>query len=103
MQDIIKKIIEIDRNAQKMTEEALALKSEAESAIEKDKSALREQYIARAKKRIEITARTEESFLEEALDDINKKYSSAAAQLKSKYDNNHSQWAEEIYKRVIGG
>lgn len=103
MQDIIKKIIEIDHTAQKMTDDALTLKSEAESSIEKDKKALREQYIARAKKRIDITAKTEEKFLEEALDDINRKYSAAASKLSSKYDSSHSQWAEEIYKRVIGG
>lgn len=103
MQDIIKKIIEIDHMAQKMTDDALALKSEAESSIEKDKLALRDKYIERAKKRIDVTASTEEKFLAEALDEINSRYSAIASVLNGNYDKNHAQWAEEIYKRVIGG
>ncbi len=103
MQDIIKKIIEIDHMAQKMTEDALALKEEAESSIENDKKALREKYIERARKRIEVTAATEEKFLEESLDEIGKRYSMIAAKLNENYETNHVRWADEIYKRVIGG
>lgn len=103
MQDIIKKIIEVDRMAQKMTDDALALKGEAEKSIENDKKALREKYIQRARKRIEVTAATEEKFLEESLDEIKNKYSGIAANLQENYEQNHAKWAGEIYKRVIGG
>lgn len=103
LQDIIKKIIEIDHMAQKMTDDALALKTQAESSIEQDKKALREEYIQRARKRIEVTAKTEEKFLEESLADIKAKYSGVAAVLNDNYSKNHAQWSQEIYKRVIGG
>lgn len=103
MQDIIKKIIEIDHMAQKMTDEALQLKSEAESSIEEDKKALREKYIQRAKRRIEVTTATEEKFLEETLDEIKKRYDNVAATLNEKYEKNHDRWANEIFQRVIGG
>jgi hypothetical protein len=103
MQDIIKKIIEIDHMAQKMTEDALALKNQAQSSIENDKKALREQYIQRARKRIDVTAVTEEKFLEESLVEINARYSTVAAKLNDNYEANHVRWADEIYKRVIGG
>lgn len=103
MQDIIKKIIEIDHMAQKMTDDALALKSEAEKSIEDDKKTLREKYIQRARKRIEVTSAMEEKFLEESLEDINKRYSAVASKLNDTYSENHGNWAGEIYKRVIGG
>jgi hypothetical protein len=103
VQDIIKKIIEIDHMAQKMTDDALALKGEAESSIDKDKKSLREKYMQRAKRRIDVTAKTEEKFLEEALDEIKSKYSGVASVLNQNFNENHKQWAEEIYKRVIGG
>ena len=103
MQDIIKKIIEVDHMAQKMTDDALALKGEAESSIEQDKKALHEQYIERAKKRIDVTSKTEDKFLEEALVEISSKYSGVTAILNENFDKNHDRWAEEIYKRVIGG
>lgn len=103
MQDIIKKIIEIDKTAQKMTNDALALKSQAETSIEQDKKDLREKYIQRARRRIDVTAKTEEKFLEEALDEIKKRYNGVSAKLNENFDLNHKRWAEEIYERVIGG
>lgn len=103
MQDIIKKIIEIDKTAQKMTSDALALKEEAQLSIEQDKKELREKYIQRAKRRIDVTAQTEEKFLEEALDEIKQRYDGVAAKLNESFELNHKRWAEEIYQRVIGG
>ena len=63
MQDIIQKIIEIDKRAQKMTDEAQELRKEAEASIESDKKALREQYLERARRRIAITNETEDKYL----------------------------------------
>ncbi|CDZ24457.1 hypothetical protein CCDG5_1343 [[Clostridium] cellulosi] len=103
MQDIIKKIIEIDKTAQKMTNDALALKEQIKSSIEQDKKDLRDKYIQRARRRIEVTAQTEEKFLQEALDEIKARYDGISTKLKEQYELNHERWAEEIYKRVIGG
>lgn len=103
VQDIIKKIVEIDRMAQKMTSEALELKTQAEESVEKDKKALREQYIQRAQRRIGITADTEEKFLRQSLDEIAKKYDEATANLQTKFNGEHEKWVSEIYTRVIGG
>lgn len=102
MQDIIQKIIEIDRRAQKMTADALALKHEAEASIESDKKALREKYIAKARHRIEITAETEQKFLDESLADIEKKYAGISEKLDDVYAANGSKWVDSLYSRVIG-
>lgn len=103
MQDIIQKIIEIDQMAQKMTDDALALKSEAEASIESDKKALRQQYIEKAHKRIAVTAQTEEKFLSETLDDISKKYAAISQKLDGVYERDHGKWVNELYNKVIGG
>lgn len=103
MQDIIQKIIEIDRVAQKMTDEARQMKTEAEVSIESDKKALREKYIARARNRIKVTSETEEKFLGEALAEIDKKYAAIADRLNGEYDSNRQKWVEELTNRVIGG
>ena len=103
MQDIIKKIIEIDHMSQKLTDEALALKSEAEASIEKDKQALKEKYLEKARKRIAITSDTEEKFLSETLDDITKKYDEIAKKLDAVYERDHQKWVGELYNKVIGG
>ena len=103
MQDIIQKIIEIDHMAQKMTDEALALKSEAEASIESDKKALREEYIEKARNRIRLTAETEEKFLASSLEDIRVKYAAVSQKLENVYENKHEKWVDELYSKVIGG
>lgn len=103
MQDIIQKIIEIDHMAQKLTDEALALKSEAEASIESDKKALRDNYIEKARNRMKLTAETEQNFLKEALEDINKKYAAVSQKLERVYESEHDRWVSELYNKVIGG
>ncbi|MDR3644211.1 MAG: hypothetical protein P4M02_03960, partial [Clostridia bacterium] len=70
MQDIIQKIIEIDRMAQKLTDETIDLRKEAEDSIENDKKRMREQYIERARNRIRKNSDTEEAFLKQSLEEI---------------------------------
>lgn len=103
MQDIIKKIIEIDRMAQKMTDESNALRDEAERAIESDKKKLRESYIERARHRISVIGETEEGFLKQGLDDIQKHYADVAEKLNEVYAAKRQGWVDEIYTKVIGG
>lgn len=103
MQDIIKKIIEIDRMAQKITDDTIALRKEAEASIEADKQELREKYIEKARHRIGIMTETEENFLKEALATIDKRHTDVAADLNSVYEQNRQGWVNEIYTRVIGG
>ena len=103
MQDIIQKIIEIDRMAQKMTDDALAMKNEVEASIDSDKKKLREDFVARARHRISVTAETEKKFLEEALAEIDKKYSDVAEKLNTLYNEKHDLWVNDLYSKVIGG
>jgi hypothetical protein len=103
MQDIIQKIIEIDEAAQKMTDDALALKAEAEASIESDKKVLREKYIAKARARIQKNAETEQKFLEEALGEIEQKYAAVSQRLDNVYNEQHEKWVNELYNKVIGG
>jgi len=103
MQDIIRKIIEIDHMAQKMTDEALSLKSEAEASIGKDKEALKEKYLEKARIRIAKRSETEEQFLIETLEDISTKYDAVSKKLNNIYELNHSKWVDELYNKMIGG
>lgn len=97
------KIIEIDRIAQKMTDEALAMKSEAEAAVENDKKKLRESYIDRAHHRIKVIEQTEMNLYEQSLAELEKKYADVSAKLDETYQANHEKWVSELYTKVIGG
>lgn len=102
MQDIIKKIIEIDKMAQKLTDEAFELKKEAEISIENDKKILREQYIEKAHERIALNTETEQAFLKQSLEEIEKKHNEIEARLKGIDADNRKKWVNDLYFRVIG-
>lgn len=103
MQEIINQIIEIDKKAQAMTDEALSMKKKAESDIKNEIDALHDKYMQRANRRIKVTSDTEQKFLEETLQSIKAKYENKKSNLNEDYEKNHTLWAGEIYKRVIGG
>ena len=102
MQDIIKKIIEIDHMAQKMSDESISLKKEAEIAVKSDAKVLREKYIQKARNRIRVNAETEGKFLAHTLDEIQSKTDETELKLKDIYSHNKDKWADEIYNRVLG-
>lgn len=102
MQDIIQKIIEIDHMAQKLTDETIEMRKEAEASIENDKKKLREEYIEKARKRIGQNKEIEETFLQQSLRDIDARYVQIEDRLRKTYDEKHTQWAEAIYNRVLG-
>ena len=54
MQDMIEKIINMDEKAQEITEEAKRSKAKTAQEIAEQKEQLRENYLKRARKRIEL-------------------------------------------------
>ena len=103
MQDIIQKIIEIDKNAQKMTEEARQSRLEAEKAVHAEMDKLRSEYLERAHARIRKTQATEEAFQMEALKEIERKHNVTADSLRGMYEQNREKWVDQLFNRVIGG
>lgn len=103
LQDIIKKIIEIDHMAQKMTDEASSLKTEAEKSVENDKKSLTENYLKKARDRVEVNKKIEEDYLKQALADIEARNAGLEESMKKKFAESRGQWVDEIYQRVIGG
>lgn len=103
MQDIIQKMIDIDRQAQKLTDDALALRRETEVEIKNDQKALREKYIADARQQIQKNSETEEQNLNRYLEEIEKKYAAISKNLDEIYEQNHDKWVEEMFKLVVSG
>ena len=56
MQDMIKKIVDMDEKAQEITEEAKRSKALSAQEIAETKERIRENYLARARKRIELNS-----------------------------------------------
>lgn len=101
MEDMISKIVDMDKKARDMTSEAQQSKIDYEKQIILTKEKIKNDYLERAKKRIEINRRTAQQKSDEALAQIEAKNAAVIENLKKTHSENHENWVDEIVSRVL--
>ena len=102
MQDMIKKIVDMDEKAQEITEEAKRSKALSAQEIAETKERIRENYLARARKRIELNRIQEKNQARQILADAEKKYEGQLIKMQELYRQQGGNWVDAIVGRVIG-
>ena len=102
MQDMIKKIVDMDEKAQEITEEAKRSKALSAQEIAETKERIRENYLARARKRIELNRIQEKNQARQSLADAEKKYEVQLINMQELYRQQGGNWVDAIVGRVIG-
>ena len=102
MQDMIKKIVDMDEKAQEITEEAKRSKALSAQEIAETKERIRENYLARARKRIEFNRSQEKNQARQILADAEKKYEVQLIKMQELYRQQGGNWVDAIVGRVIG-
>lgn len=102
MQDMIKKIVDMDEKAQEITEEAKRSKDLSAQEIAETKERIRENYLARARKRIELNRIQEKNQARQILADAEKKYEVQLIKMQELYRQQGGNWVDAIVGRVIG-
>ena len=102
MQDMIKKIVDMDEKAQEITEEAKRSKALSAQEIAETKERIRENYLARARKRIELNRIQEKNQARQILADAEKKYEVQLIKMQKLYRQQGGNWVDAIVGRVIG-
>ena len=102
MQDMIKKIVDMDEKAQEITEEAKRSKALSAQEIAETKERIRENYLARARKRIELNRIQEKNQARQILADAEKKYEVQLIKMQELYRQQGGNWVDAIVSRVIG-
>ena len=102
MQDMIKKIVDMDEKAQEITEEAKRSKALSAHEIAETKERIRENYLARARKRIELNRIQEKNQARQILADAEKKYEVQLIKMQELYRQQGGNWVDAIVGRVIG-
>ncbi len=102
MQDMIKKIVDMDEKAQEITEEANRSKALSAQEIAETKERIRENYLARARKRIELNRIQEKNQARQILADAEKKYEVQLIKMQELYRQQGGNWVDAIVGRVIG-
>lgn len=100
MQDIIRKIVEMDEEARQLKEQAEKEKLESEKSIAETKQKVHDDLIQRAKARAEKTTQVERAALDKSWQETKLLHEEIENNLKNHYVQNKDMWIEEIVKRA---
>ena len=92
----------MDEKAQEITEEAKRSKALSAQEIAETKERIRENYLARARKRIELNRIQEKNQARQILSDAEKKYEVQLIKMQELYRQQGGNWVDAIVGRVIG-
>ena len=101
MQDMLKKIIEMDEQARLVKEKAKLEKAAAEKEIIETKQKIHDNYIERAKERVEKNLAIDKSNAQKAWEQTQSKHKELSAVLDAMYQQNCDNWVDEIVQSVI--
>lgn len=101
MEDMISKIIDMDKKARDMTNEAVQSKINYEKEIIRTKEKIKNDYLERANERIKINTQAAQKSADEKLAAIEKKNEALTAELNQSCSQNKEKWVNEIVERVI--
>lgn len=102
MEEMIARIVEMDKKAREMTDEAVKNKLDYEQRIIQTKEKIKNDYLERAKQRIEVNRQSAQKKADDQLRLIMKKNSAVVQRLEESCAQNSERWADEIFARVVG-
>ncbi len=101
MQDMLKKIIEMDEQARLVKEKAKLEKAAAEKEIIETKQKIHDNYIERAKDRVEKNLAVDKANAQKLWEGTEAKNSQMLKELDKLYQENCDKWVDEIVTSVI--
>lgn len=102
MQNMIKEIVDMDRKAREITDAAQLEKVNSEKEVADRRERIREEYLARARKRIALNEPQERAAAEKAWAVVDAKNKERAQHLDDLYKEKGDEWVRTIVARAIG-
>lgn len=103
MQELLAKIVEMDAKARRIKEQAERDKLSSEAEIEELRQKIYDDYITRAKDRVEKNISVDRHLAEEAYAEKLADKERLSKALREVYDQNRDAWIDGIVDRVING
>lgn len=101
LEQVIKRILDVDLKARSITNEASGRRADAERSILDKKAALREDYLNKARAKIEMIRETEEKAADAAIEESKAEQEELLAVLEEQYSKNKARYVNEIFDRII--
>lgn len=102
MQDLMKQIVELDRQAREITDSAQKEKVDSEKEVVRKREQIRNDYLEQARKKIAENEPKERAAAEGEWQEKNKKNLEISKKLDDLYREKGDQWVSEIVQRVLG-
>lgn len=99
---IIEKIMDIERRAQHIMEEAKGQRDGLDSYVENEEKRISREYREHAQQKVAHVQEIELESAQQRLAEVKQQTAAQKAQLGAIYDKNKETWLEELKKRVIG-
>ncbi len=101
MEDMLSKIVDMDEKVRLETQKAEQNKADTFKSISEKKDAIYNDYITRARERIESDYKTELKRSEEKLRTVQNKQKECLTLMEEMYRQHCDKWVDEIVERVI--
>lgn len=101
MQELLAKIIKMDEKAREMKEKAEQEKINSEQEIEELRQQIYDDYIMRAKERVEKNIAIDKKIAQEDLEKYRREAETVKEEMQRLYDENAGRWIDTIVNRVL--
>lgn len=102
MDEIIKKIIEIEKKADKLVDDAKGLNENVSKEAQKDADPEIDRLNNEIDKQIELLQQESEKRVNDGKEKIKADFEKAKKVLNDKYDKEHEKWEQLIFEKIFG-
>ncbi len=101
MEEMIKRIIDMDRKAREITDAAQQEKIDCEKEIARKAAQIRSEYLERARRRIQVNAEAEQTLADQEWRRRKAKYDKQREDLQASFDAHREAWVAQIVANVL--
>ena len=101
MQDLLKKIIEMDEQARKIEQQAKSEKIKSEQEVEELREQIYNDYIERARERVEKNIAVDRQHADERIAAAAADTNAKKQEMRRMYDEKKEAWVDEIVRRAL--
>lgn len=99
---MVNQIITAEHSAKALAEEGRQKQEQVQSGLEQETADLRENYLQRARHRIELVEQTERAGAEEAIAKLDEKQRQAMKDVEAVYEKNRDKWVDTLFSMIVG-
>ncbi|MCD7947079.1 MAG: hypothetical protein LUG13_02115 [Oscillospiraceae bacterium] len=100
--DLVNKIVAAEQSAQEIVKEAETQKITLDTDVEKEVARLREDYMSRAKRRLESIEKTEQDDAQDDIRALDKDFEAAMARINRAYHAHKEGWIQTLFAEIAG-